>query len=40
MSKIPPVFGDLGKNARDLFEKEFGKWCPLVGEMSSRKLFE
>lgn len=23
MSKVPPSFGDLGKNARDLFDKEF-----------------
>lgn len=25
MAAIPPCFGDLGKSARDLFEKEFGK---------------
>ena len=24
MANYPPCFGDLGKSARDLFEKEFG----------------
>ena len=26
MSKIPPSYGDLGKNARDLFNKGFSKY--------------
>ena len=25
MATIPPCFGDLGKAARDLFDKEFSK---------------
>ena len=25
MSAVPPSFGDLGKSARDLFDKEFSK---------------
>lgn len=25
MAKIPPSFGDLGKSAKDLFDKDFGK---------------
>ena len=30
MSAVPPSFGDLGKSARDLFDKEFGKDLCLV----------
>lgn len=26
MSAVPPSFGDLGKSARDLFDKEFSKY--------------
>ena len=35
MATIPPSFGDLGKSARDLFEKEFGKEVVLANWQES-----
>ncbi len=33
MANVPPLFGDLGKSARDVFDKSFGEFVTREGEI-------